>query len=236
MELNVVTYNVQHFADFYTGRPAAAAFAEAIRRLGADIVGLNETYDEVRTAHYGPQAKTVAELLGFRYYFAEALELGEGRFYGNSLISRYPIAEARSVPVPDPEPHGYGGYYETRCVLCCTVKTPWAEISVAATHFGLNPDEQQNAVRTLLPLIEKERFILMGDLNVPPQDPVLLPLRERLRDTAEALPGPRMSFPADAPDRRIDHLFVSPDWRVLSADIPALVLSDHRPYAARLAL
>ena len=236
MELSVMSYNVLHFADDRTGRPAAAAYAEIIRRLGADVIGLNETYDELRTAHYGPQAKTVAELLGFRYFFAEALELGEGRFYGNSLLSRYPIEDARSVPIPDPDPRGYSDYYETRCVLLCTVKAPGADVRVAVTHFGLNPDEQENAVRTLLPLIEKERFILMGDLNVPPEAPVLLPLRARLSDTARAFPGPRMSFPAEAPDRRIDHILVSPDWRVLSADIPPEILSDHRPYTARLAL
>jgi endonuclease/exonuclease/phosphatase family metal-dependent hydrolase len=31
---------------------------------------------------------------------------------------------------------------------------------------------------------------------------------------------------------KIDYIFVSPDVRVVSADIPATVASDHRPHVA----
>ncbi|MBQ7689355.1 MAG: endonuclease/exonuclease/phosphatase family protein [Clostridia bacterium] len=234
MKLKVMSYNVLHFEDDRTGKPAAAAYAEVIRRSGADIVGINESYDETRTSFYGPQAKTVAEELGWHWYFAEAIVLNEEGPYGNSILSRYPLKEMRSVLVPDPAPRKYDGYYETRCVLCCTADVDGTPVSLAVTHFGLNPDEQENAVRTVLEETKAERFILMGDLNVKPEAPVLLPLRARLTDTAEALGALQTSFPAAAPDRRIDYIFVSKDIRVLGADIPAVILSDHRPYTAEL--
>ena len=235
MRLKVMSYNVLHFARAATGAPAAADYAAVIRAAGADIVGINESYDETRTDRYGPQAGTVAALLGWHYYFAEALVLGPGNNpYGNSVISRYPLRDARSVPIPDPDPRGYNGYYEMRCVLRCTVQAGDVPVSLAVTHFGLNPDEQENAVRTVLAEAEDRRFILMGDLNVTPEDPVLAPVRARFTDTAAAFRTPQLSFPSDAPARRIDYVFVSPDVKVLSAGIPAVVLSDHRPYAAEL--
>ena len=72
----------------------------------------------------------------------------------------------------------------------------------------------------------------MGDLNVRPDNPLLLPIRERMKDTADLFDEPKMSFPSDAPTRKIDYIFVSPDIEVVSADIPAVVASDHRPHTA----
>ena len=236
MKLKIMTYNVLHFARDATNEPAAAAYAEVIRSLGVDIVGINESYDETRTSFYGPQAKTVAELLGWHWYFAEAVVLGQEGPYGNSVLSRFPLRNARSVPIPDPVPRRYTGYYETRCVLRCTADVNGTDLSLAVTHFGLNPDEQENAVKTVLDETEDRRFVLMGDLNVRPDAPVLSPIRARLADTADAFRTPQMSFPAENPDRRIDYIFTSPDLRTRSAEIPPVVLSDHRPYVAEVEL
>lgn len=76
----------------------------------------------------------------------------------------------------------------------------------------------------------------MGDFNVRPEKTVLDPIRERMQDTAEVFEGERLSFPSDAPDRKIDYLFVSRDVRVLDADIPEIVVSDHRPYTVTVEL
>ena len=234
MKLKIMTYNVLHFAEDKTGRPAAAVYAEAIRCSGADVVALNETYDEDAAPRFGGQAKTVARLLGMAYYFAPATRLNGTETYGNSILSRYPLVRTETVPIPDPAPRRYRDYYETRCVLLCTVDVNGTAVRFAVTHFGLNPDERENAVKTVLAHTEDERFILTGDLNVLPDDPVLAPIRARLRDAADVFPAPRLSFPADAPDRKIDYIFTSPDINVLEADIPAVVLSDHRPHTATL--
>ena len=103
-------------------------------------------------------------------------------------------------------------------------------------HFGLNPDEQENAVKTVVENLTENRCILMGDFNVLPENPVLQPIRERLFDTAELFPEPLGSYPSDIPDRKIDYIFVSKDLAVLDADIPAIVASDHRPHVATVEL
>jgi endonuclease/exonuclease/phosphatase family metal-dependent hydrolase len=72
----------------------------------------------------------------------------------------------------------------------------------------------------------------MGDFNVRPSDPVLLPIRERMKDTASAFEKELFSYPSDAPTHKIDYIFVSRDIEVLGADIPPVVASDHRPHTA----
>ena len=104
------------------------------------------------------------------------------------------------------------------------------------SHFGLNPDEKENAVKTVVSHIPKERCVLMGDFNMKPEDPLLAPIMEKLYDTAQVFSAPKMSFPSDDPHKKIDYIFVSSDLRVLDADIPAIVSSDHRPHVATIEL
>lgn len=56
----------------------------------------------------------------------------------------------------------------------------------------------------------------------------------RMRDTADLFEREWFSFPSDAPTRKIDYIFVSPDVKVLSADILPVVASDHRPHTAEI--
>jgi endonuclease/exonuclease/phosphatase family metal-dependent hydrolase len=57
-----------------------------------------------------------------------------------------------------------------------------------------------------------------------------------MKDTADLFSHPLLSFPSDAPDRKIDYIFVSKDVEVLTADIPAIVASDHRPHTAEITI
>ena len=84
--------------------------------------------------------------------------------------------------------------------------------------------------------MEDEKCILMGDFNVIPDDKVLLPIRERMVDTAEFFDAPKLSFPSDNPTIKIDYIFVSKDIQVVEADIPAIVAADHRPHTATVVM
>jgi endonuclease/exonuclease/phosphatase family metal-dependent hydrolase len=76
----------------------------------------------------------------------------------------------------------------------------------------------------------------MGDFNSLPEDAILDPIRERMKDAADRFDIPRLSFPSDYPDRKIDYIFLSRDIEVISADIPVVIASDHRPHTATVAL
>ena len=206
--------------------------ANAILTCGADIVGLNEMRGEGEHRDYTAQTEKLSELTGIEnYYFARAIELKAGP-YGNAMLSKLPIKSAETVPVPDPRPdmmlkHGY----ESRCLLKAELE---GGLRVLVIHFGLNRDEQENAVKTIMEHIRDEKCILMGDFNVRPEDPILAPIRARLVDTADFFDEPKYSYPSDEPRVKIDYIFVSRDIEVVSADIPALVVSDHRPHTAEI--
>ena len=232
--MKIMTFNTQHCLNYLEQKIDFAVMAKAILDCGADIVGLNEMRDQGIHRDYTPQVDTLSALTGLpHFFFAKAIEFSGRGPYGNGLLSRSPILEAESIPIPDPEPRKYDGYYETRCVLKAKLA---GGITVLACHFGLNPDEQENAVATICQHLAAEKCILMGDFNVLPEDPVLDPIRARMKDTADLFGHPLLSFPSDAPDRKIDYIFVSKDVEVLTADIPAIVASDHRPHTAEITI
>ena len=182
---------------------------------------------------YEAQARILAEKLGFYYYFAEAICFDGKNPYGNAILSRYPITAVQTIPIPDPEVKKYDGYYETRCLLKATIDVG-SGLHVLVGHFGLNPDEHENAVKTVVANLPEARCVLMGDFNMEPDNPILEPVRQRLYDTANLFSALKFSWPSDAPTVKFDYIFVSPDVTVQDADIPEIVSSDHRPHIATI--
>ena len=203
--------------------------AREIRKLDADIVGLNEIYDRGNGVRLDEQTRILAELAGYPYrYFARAIDLHDG-FYGNALLSRVPIENACVIPVPEAKEKDQR--YEARCLLKAKLE---GSISVLVIHFGLSSEEQKNAAETVAQNLEREKCILMGDFNVTPTNKVLSPIYEKMVDTAIKFECDKLSFPSDVPTEKIDYIFVSPDVEVVSADIPSIVASDHRPHIAEI--
>ncbi len=237
MNIKVMSFNTQHCCNYVTKQIDYDVMEQAIRTCGADIVGLNEMYGAGEAEDFEAQVQILAERMGYYYYFAQTIEVFKKQSspYGNGLISRFPIKSAEIIRIPDPVERKYDGYYESRCVLKAELEVEGG-LTVCVTHFGLNPDEQENAVATLVNAIMPERCIAMGDLNATPKKPVLEPIREAMFDTAELFDEEKLSFPSDKPRCKIDYIFTSRDLKVLWADIPAIVASDHRPYVIEVEL
>ena len=233
MQIKLMSFNTQHCLNFITKEIDYEIMTAAIKKCGADIIGLQEMRDESEAEGYDAQAKIIAEKLGFYYYFAEAIRFEGKNPYGNAIISRYPIKSAETILIPDPIVKEYDGYYETRCLLKAVIDVGDG-LNVLVSHFGLNPDEHRNAVETIVLNITTERCVLMGDFNVQSDNPVLAPIIEKLYDTAERFSLPKLSFPTDVPNVKIDYIFVSEDLDVIEADIPEIIASDHRPHTATI--
>lgn len=229
--MKIMTFNTQHCLNYIEQKIDFDVMADAIRACDPDIVGLNEMRGAGSDPEYTEQVKILAEKTGMPYYyFAPAITFADGP-YGNGFLSKIPILSAEIVMIPDPVPQKYKGYYETRCVLKAVLSNG---VTVLVSHFGLNPDEMESAVATVVSCLEKEKCVFMGDLNMRPHDAILLPIREKMKDTADLFAEEKLSFPSDKPCEKIDYIFVSPDATVLSADIPPIVASDHRPHVAEI--
>ncbi|MBR6772888.1 MAG: endonuclease/exonuclease/phosphatase family protein [Clostridia bacterium] len=238
MKIRAMTFNIQHAVDFINGDVCPELTANTIRAFDPDFCVLNEVYgmgDGSFPPEHGNQTEIIAELLGTPHFaFCPAITVW-GKPYGNAIISKNPILSCRVVPVPEPLPHAYpGSYYENRCVFVAEFE----KYTVMGSHFGLAPDEQESAVKTVVSEIEKAEkpIILCGDFNMTPDNPTLSPIFRLMRDSAEVMEEPKLSFPSDKPEIRIDYIFVSPSFKICSADIPGVLASDHRPYIADLSL
>ncbi len=228
--MKIMSFNIQHGWDYLYGGVKLEIMADAINKCEPDIVGLNEVYDKGTHELFQPQAEILSDLTGLKYhYFAKAIDCGENNPYGNAFISRYPIVSAETILVPDPNPRAYNDYYETRSLLKVKLENG---VTVLVTHFGLNPDEHENSVKTILENMCEEKCVLMGDFNSTPDNAILKPVFEKMTDTAQYFSEPFATFPSHEPERKIDYILVSKDIKVLSANVPNIIASDHRPHIA----
>ena len=233
--MKIMSFNTQHCMNYVTKEIDYQIMADAIIKCHADIVGLQEMRYEDPESNFTRQTEKLAELTGMKYfYFAKAVNIfDDDGWFGNGFISRIPITEATTIPIPDPVEKTGTELYETRCILKAKLENGY---TVLCTHFGLNHDEHINAVQTVINNLEDEKCILMGDFNARPDNEILNPIREKMKDTAETFSEPLLSFPSDKPNRKIDYIFVTKDVKVIGADIPAIVAADHRPHTAEIEL
>jgi len=238
MRLKIMTYNVCSGRNFNNNKIINIRDAgKVIQKYSPDIVGLNEIRGlGDAEKFFTDQARTLAEMLGYYYYFAKAIELEAGP-YGNALLSRFPILSAETHLIEDPPVKDEDAYYETRCVLKAQLDVNGG-LNVYVSHYGLANSEKVNAVKKTIELIkdDKKPLIFMGDLNMEPRDDKLVPIYEILNDTATVSKDELLTFPSHAPDIKIDYIFVSKNIKILSANAPAETTSDHRPYIAEIEL
>ena len=231
--MKIMTFNTLHCLNYLENKIDFPLFAKTIKESDADVIGLNEIRDKGEDPDYEAQMSILSELSGYEnYYFARAIYVhGKKNPYGNGLLSKKKILSVENIPIPDPEGRVAGKRYETRCILKARLE---GGVTVLVTHFGLNPDEMVNAVSTVMENLEDEKCILMGDFNMTPDNKILAPIQNKMKDTASLFTEPKASFPSDKPEIKIDYIFVSPDVEVISANIPALVVSDHLPHVAEI--
>lgn len=230
--MKYMSFNTQHCLNYLTKQIDFDIMAKTILDCGADIVGLNEMRGLGRDSEFEAQVEILASLTGMTYYyFAKAIDVKDKGPYGNGILSKKPILKAETLMIPDPLVKIPGKRYETRCLLKAEIE---GGITVLVTHMGLVADERVNAVQTVLSHITDEKCVLMGDFNMTPDSPILSPIYGRMRDTAELFDSPKLSSKSDSPKVKIDYIFVSRDAEILSADIPPIVASDHRPHVAEV--
>lgn len=227
MKINLLTFNIQHCRNFITKEIDVDGVANLIKNTKADIIGLNEVYGEYNNSL--PQYQEIAEKLGFHYYFGKTFTF-KGIPFGNALISRYKFKNPKTIMIPDPEIRD-SHWYETRCII----QSEFADfnLKVLVTHYGLFPTEQENALKTTLNLLDdnQSNLVLMGDLNMEPNNEKIKKLEEFLINT---LNDESLTYPSINPTKKIDYIFITKDIELLEAKIIEKVVSDHFPHFAQI--
>ena len=153
----------------------------------------------------------------------------ETGWYGNILISRYPIQRARAHALDTSDRS------EPRGAVDGTLDTPLGPLRLIGTHLSLNPLERPREVRNLCRLMqdvdehEKAPVILMGDFNEWRRS-------SRLTEKLDTLMFPlpcRASFPSPLPFLRLDRVWAdTPGLEVTARTLTGhktRFLSDHLP-------
>ncbi len=231
MKLKAMTYNICSGNNLQRDRNLAYA-AEIINLVQPDFVTVNEV---CKNTAYAPQhqADVLGSLTGYYPIFGRSIDIAGGE-YGNAFLTRKPLLEQEVIDIPDRRSEERN-YYEHRTLLRAVIEAGGQKITVFSTHFGLAKVEQEAAVETALEAIRKEinPVILMGDLNMEPDHPILQPLFEALHDSAERKDNIK-TFPSDEPTIKIDYILHSEEFRAVSLSSMDTQNSDHRPLFAEL--
>lgn len=242
--LRVMTFNI------HAGQEGLDAVAAAIRDVRPDVVALQEVdvHWSERSA-FVDQTAALAAATGMEVRFAPIYSLdpertdGPRREYGLALLSRFPVRGWRNLELTristlfGGPPHPMPGFLEA------TLDVEGTPVRVFSTHLDYRPDPATRTaeVRETLEVLAEASgpTILMGDLNAPPDAEALRPLFGPLRDAwavarPDAGPGDGLTYPAEAPVKRIDYVLVTPDVQVVDAQVVDTRASDHRPVVVSL--
>lgn len=233
--IRVVSYNIRVGGMGMDGKRDLARTAGVLRALKPDIVLLQEVDLNARRSGKVDVPKVLADALGMRPYFAEAMPF-QGGSYGCALLSRLPAGQG------EPRVLRFVGGSEPRVALAVPLRAGpgGTEFLAVSTHLDFrSAKEVEPHARQLAEFLaaDPRPSILGGDFNFEPGSTVLAALDARLARIPFA--GDGATFPADKPTAPIDHFYVHPAARFQAREcrvIPEGVVSDHRPILLEVAL
>ena len=193
---------------------------------GMDIVGLNEVDAGSFRSQYLNQAAFLAERSGLLFWAQQRTrDWGDLAQHSNSLLSRWPIIEI--------ERHPFTGTLKGRGLLRAQVELQGRQVQILVTHLALAKPGRLRQIRQLLPFLRNApASIVLGDLNCGSDSAELRLLREE--GGLQSPPQQPATFPSWAPQRRLDHVLISPELAFVEVWTEHEQRSDHLPLMARL--
>ena len=248
MKIKFATYNICHCGDYSKhkiGDPFQLKVitidktAQAIMEVGADIIGLNEAFEDGEREEFKKQTERLANMAGYPYhYFAKGFDYG-WCVIGNAILSKYPIVNFEAIPVPTvPEEERGDGWYEDRVIIVADIDVNGKIVKVLVSHFGLIPVELERIVTKSCEIIDNSAIpcVIMGDFNVLPDNKGVKPIFDRLQSCAETMNNNEPTFSSYDPQIHIDYICVPNDAKVLDYTVHKLKASDHMPISATVEL
>jgi len=241
VRLKLLTYNIHKGIGGVDRRYRPARITAVLGHYAPDLVLLQEVDDGARRSQFDRQSELFAQALGMphRTFFPNVRVRGGGA-YGNAVLSRFPIAAARNIDLTYPG-------RKHRSALYAVLNVPGAHggrprsVHVFNLHLGLAGFERTwqlsrfFADHPFAGLAQRTPVIVGGDFN-----DVWGRLGRRFFEPAgfQVPPRPARTFPAWAPVRALDAVYVRGNLRVLhlfrSHLVGARFASDHLPLYTEL--
>lgn len=242
--LTVMTVNIHKGFTTFNRRFILPELRDAVRKVGADVVFLQEVMGEHeehgRTVNGAPHYEFLAEEIWPQFAYGRNAVTPKCH-HGNAVMSKFPIVRYQNhdVSVAGPEKRG---------LLHCVLHLPIQQLEVHAicVHLGLAEAHRQQQLELLCEIVRSEvpadaPLIVAGDFN---------DWRRRAHDMLWRAVGLRevfvtaygeaaKTFPARFPLLSLDRIYV----RNASVHLPVVLprrpwshLSDHAPLVAEIHL
>ena len=229
--IRIMTYNLHN--GFNTkGKLNMEEIAQVIESNNPDIVALQEVSRGWVVSGRVDMLAWLSQRLHMPYVFGPTAD----PFWGNAILSRYPILAYSREDLPP------RSLFILRGFIVALIDIGNRErLKVIATHFHHLEGQtdirqlQSQAILDFLDGIDNNHTVLLGDLNAEPTDQEILMLQQaRLRDAAAKMnPELAYTFTSDNPYQRIDYIWISSDLRIIEdAQVPLSTASDHLPVVA----
>lgn len=223
--LRVASYNVKSGSESSLTR-----VREVIAGLSANVVALQEVNVDVTKAGEADQVTALGQPLGYQSIYAATLRRGGTGSYGIAVLTRLPVKSVRRIELSAP------GAAEPRVAIDTILCAGELPIRVIATHADVwQPAPNIETLARELDARISTPTILLGDLNVKPNDPTvesiaahgLVDLIGKFTEGPTFWPRPK----------RLDYLFVDSSLAqsAVGAGIGASRASDHYPVWADFA-
>jgi len=251
--MRVATFNILHGRTVGDG-VNPQRLRDCIRRLDPDVLALQEVDFEQPRSDRADLTAVAAEVMGaVEHRFVAAISGTPGATwmaatgheqpgtaaYGIALLSRYPVASWQVVRLPR-IPGRFPMYLpgpnrvlvvneEPRAAVIAQLHTPMGALTVANTHLSFVPGWNRRQLRRLVHDLRgfPGPRLLTGDLNMTPNT-------VRRWSSMRAL-AVAATFPAETPDRQLDHILTDdPNLRGGAAEAKLMPISDHRPLVVDL--
>jgi len=230
--VSIMTYNLHN--GFNTkGKLNMEEIAQVIESNNPDIVALQEVSRGWVVSGRVDMLAWLSQRLHMPYVFGPTAD----PFWGNAILSRYPILAYSREELPPRDLFILRGF-----IVALIDLGNGQQIKVIDTHFHHLEGQtdirqlQSGAILNFINSIDNNNIVISGDLNAEPSDPEISMLYQaRFIDAAKKIdPELAYTFTSDNPHQRIDYILVSFDLRNRIGDVqvPLNTASDHLPVVA----
>ncbi len=238
MNIKVLSWNIwggQHLPEIL----------ELIEREKPDVIGLQEVIEDFDGTNN--TAKTIAEKLGYEWFFYPTYEVDTGRLYhlleprmvrmGNAILSKLPITKTDVHQLSEEK-----GRFAVEAII----RAGGRDLHFYSTHLKHTHQEpselQDEQAKSLVKLMPVENAVLMGDFNATPESGCLAIINGgTMKNTDTELKPTWSVYPEGCPickpqklDTRLDYIFASKDLRTDSFTVYDSKGSDHLPISVIL--
>lgn len=231
--LTILTYNIHHGASS-TDIFDLDATADVIQKSNASLVALQEVDMNTKRTFSTDISGELGNKTDMNPLFRASMSFNDG-YYGNAILSSYPIVSHSKIQLPCTEDH------EPRSATAARIALNDADtITFIVTHLdhhSTNSDRVRQA-KCILKFARKckDPLILAGDLNdCPDSRPLRILKRYFTLSSTEHCSNP--TYPAVNPQRKIDYIMVHPAdaFQIISSKVlQDEKASDHRAYTAKI--